>query len=134
MSEEASTFIIVREERAVDPTTLFVEALRIGRAPECELLLNHPTISRLHAGIKEIEGRFYLFHLSSTNPTTLNGKLVAQEAPEALATGDEVRAGPFFLRIDLKNEAMVVTVTLQIGLLIGEAEAREEPFLAEGAA
>src|SRR5882762_11892076 len=134
MSEQDSTFIVVREDRALDPTTLFVEALRIGRAPECELLLNHPTISRLHAGIREIEGRFYLFHLSSTNPTTLNGKLVAPEAPEVLAPGDEVRAGPFFLRIDHKDRAMVVTVTLQIGLLIGEAEARGEPLLAQSAA
>ena len=134
MKEQISTFIIVREDRGLDPTTLVVEGLNIGRAPDCELLLNHPTISRLQAGIKEIEGRFYLFHLSSTNPTTLNGELVAREEAEALASGDEVRAGPFFLRIDRKDEVLVITVTLQFGLLIGEVEARGEPLLAQSAA
>src|SRR2546430_4141399 len=69
MSQESSTFIIIREDRGVDPTTLVVEALRIGRDPDSELLLNHPTISRQQAGIKEIEGHFYLFHFSSTNAT-----------------------------------------------------------------
>src|SRR5947207_2821427 len=122
MSQESSTFIIIREDRGVDPTTLVVEALRIGRDPDCELLLNHPTISRQQAGIKEIQGHFYLFHFSSTNATTLNGKLVAPEAPEALARGDNVRAGPFFLQIDRKGDVLVITVTLQFGLLIGEAE------------
>ncbi|MDQ2922008.1 MAG: FHA domain-containing protein [Acidobacteriota bacterium] len=134
MSQEASTFIIVREDRGVDPTTLVVEALRIGRDPDSELLLNHPTISRQQAGIKEIQGHFYLFHFSSTNATTLNGKLVAPEEPEALASGDNVRAGPFFLQIDRKGEVLVITVTLQFGLLIGQVEARGEQLLAESAA
>ena len=126
MNEQASTFIIVREDRGVDPTTLIAEGLRIGRAPGRDLLLNHPTVSRLHAGIKEIDGRFYLFNLSPSNSTTLNGRLVAIEEAQALASGDEVRIGPFFLRIDRKGEALEITVTLQFGLRIGEVEARGE--------
>src|SRR6266576_3438922 len=98
MSQKSSVCIIMREERGVDLRIRVVEALRIGRDPDCELLLNHPTISRQQAGIKEIQGHFYLFHFSSTNATTLNGKLVAPEAPEALASGDNVRMGPLFLQ------------------------------------
>lgn len=121
-----STFIIVREDRSVDPTTLYAEGLKIGRNPDCNLILNHPTVSRLQAGIKEIDGRFYLFNLSSSNPTTLNRRVVAAEEAEVLASGDEVRVGPFSLKFDRQEEAFQITVTQQIGMLIGEAEARDE--------
>ena len=124
MKDQLSTFIIVREERGIDPTTLVAEALRMGRAPNNELVLNHPTVSRLHAGIKEIGGRFYLFNLSSTNSTTLNGRLVPMELPEALAGGDELCVGPFFLAVSRKDNALVITVTLQFGLRMGDVESR----------
>jgi hypothetical protein len=126
MKEQLSTFIIVREDRGLDPTTLVDAGLKIGRAPERDLVLNHPDVSRLHAGIKEIGGRFYLFNLSSSNSTTLNGGLVALEEPKALADGDEVRLGPFFLRMHRQGEALQISVTLQFGLRIGEDAARKE--------
>ncbi len=126
MKAQLSTFIIVREDRGLDPTTLLAEALKIGRAPGRDLLLNHPDVSRLHAGIKEIDGRFYLVNLSSSNSTTVNGRLVVREEAVALASGDEIRIGPFFLRTERKDDALELVVTLQFGLRIGEAEAREE--------
>ena len=125
MKERISTFIIIREDRTVDPTVLATDGLKIGRSPECGLVLNHPTVSRLQAGITEIDGRFYLFNLSASNPTTLNRRMVANEEAEVLASGDDVRIGPFFLRIDRQAEALQITVTQQIGLRIGEAEARD---------
>lgn len=123
---QLSTFIIVREDRGLDPTTLLAEALKIGRAPGRDLSLNHPDVSRLHAGIKEIDGRFYLVNLSSSNSTTLNGRLVVREEVIALASGDEIRIGPFFLRTERKDDALELVVTLQFGLRIGEAEARAQ--------
>lgn len=120
-----STFILVREDRGLDPTTIAAEGLKLGRGPDCELLLNHPTVSRLHAGIKEIGGRFYLFNLSSSNSTLINGRVIATEEAEVLASGDEVRVGPFFLLIDRQGDTLKITVSLQIGLRIGE-DARGE--------
>ena len=130
---QQSTFIIVREDRGVDPAILVAEGLKIGRALRSDLLLNHPDVSRLHAGIKEIDGRFYLFNLSSSNSTTLNGRLVVRGEPEALAGGDEIRIGPFFLRVDQKDQALEITVTLQFGLRIGELEARRKAPIAQRA-
>ncbi len=134
MKEQLSTFIIVREDRGLDPTTLVAQGLKIGRASGRDLLLNHPDVSRLHAGIKEIEGRFYLFNLSSSNSTTLNGRVVALEEADALASGDEIRIGPFFLAVERKADALQITVTLQFGLRIGEAEARGETLPARSVA
>ena len=54
------------------------QEIAIGRAPDRDLLLNHPDVSRLHAGIKEITGRFYLVNLSSSKRTLLSccGELI----------------------------------------------------------
>jgi hypothetical protein len=118
--QEANTFIITREDRSFDPVTLISEGLAIGRLPDCELNLNHPTVSRLHAGVRKFDGRFYIFHLSPSNSTTLNGKLVEEKA--ALADGDVVQIGPFFLFIDFKENALALRVRYQTAMRVGDAE------------
>lgn len=118
--QEANTFIITREDRSFDPVTLISEGLAIGRAPDCELNLNHPTVSRLHAGLRKIDGRFYIFHLSPSNSTTLNGKLVEEKA--ALADGDVVQIGPFFLFINSEGDALSVRVRYQTAVRVGDAK------------
>ena len=40
-------FIVVREDLVDDPATIINDGLLIGRLPECELLLNHPSVSRV---------------------------------------------------------------------------------------
>jgi predicted CXXCH cytochrome family protein len=126
MKEQLSTFIVVREDRGLDPTNLVAAGLSIGRAADRDLVLNHPDVSRVHAGIREIDGRFYLFNLSRSNSTTLNGGLVELEKPQVMEDGDQLRIGPFFLRIARQDGALQITVTLQFGLRIGDIEARTE--------
>ena len=41
-----TTFVIVREDRAFDAKTVVREGLRIGRLPDSDVWLNHPTVSR----------------------------------------------------------------------------------------
>src|SRR5947209_19221183 len=91
METQASKFIINREDLNVDAVALVAEGLKVGRAPSCELVLNHPTVSRLHAGINEADGRFYLYNFSHSSGTTLNGRIVATESAEVLADGDVVQ-------------------------------------------
>ena len=69
-----STFIIIREDLQVDPVTIVAEGLLVGRLPTCELLLNHPSVSRLHAGITNAESDFYIRNLRPGNPILLNGE------------------------------------------------------------
>jgi len=114
-----STFIITREDRNVDPVTLLTEALTIGSLTGCDLLLNHPSVSRTHAGIKRVDDSFYIFNLSPSNSTTLNGKLVEQKA--ALAAGDQLQIGTFFLHIErIDANALALSVTLKIATRVGE--------------
>src|ERR1700682_6032191 len=106
-------FVIIREDLVQDPLTIISDGLLIGRLVECELLLNHPAVSRVQAGIKVAGGNYYLFTLRSSNPVKLNGRAV--EHNEALAGGDVLEVGPFILQIDEADEALVIKVLLQIG-------------------
>src|SRR5712692_11389874 len=118
------TFIIVRDDLQVDPVTIGAEGLLAGRLPMCELLRNPPSVSRLHAGITASEREYYIRNLRPANPIMLNGKPLEQY--EALTAGDLLGIGPFSLNIDFKDEALVISVSLQIGATPGEAVARRE--------
>lgn len=113
-------FVIVRSDLAIDPITIISEGLIIGRLPECEVLLNHPSVSRVQAGIKQVEDDYYLFPLRPRNPVLLNGKPV--EGNEALASGDVVQVGPFRLEIEIGDERLLVRVELEIGAKASEID------------
>lgn len=120
MAQE-NKFVIIREDLVQDPVTIISEGLLIGRLLECELLLNHPSVSRAQAGIKEVSGSHYIFSLRASNPVKLNGKAV--EANEALSPGDILEVGPFLLDIDRAEDALVITVSLQIGMVVEATDA-----------
>src|SRR5215208_198176 len=107
----ANHYVIIRDDLPVDPATIISEGLLIGRLPQCELLLNHPSVSRVQAGIKQVEESYYLFALRPKNPVILNGKPV--EENEALAAGDIIEVGPFQLEIDAAGDALVIRVEIQ---------------------
>ena len=119
-----ATFIIIREDLQVDPVTIVATGILIGRLPACELLLNHPSVSRLQAGITNVEGDYYIRNFRSTNPVTLNGEKL--EHYQGLTDGDVLGIGPFVLNIDLIENVLVVKVSIQIGASPGEAVLRKE--------
>lgn len=106
-------FVIIREDLVQDPLTIVGDSLLIGRLLDCELLLNHPAVSRVQAGIKVADGNYYLFSLRPSNPVKLNGRAV--EENEALAAGDILEVGPFILQIDEADHELVIKVSLEIG-------------------
>ena len=118
-----SIFIVTREDRsALEPKTVVSEGLRIGRLPESDVWLNHPQVSRLHAGINRIADDFYLINLSGSSPTTLNGRVVPVNEVEAIVHGDEIQIGPFFLRIEEFGPRLGIKVSSQFAISLGERE------------
>ena len=65
--------------------------LNIGRAPDNQIVVDHPTISRHHGWIKEDKGEFLVFDVGSANGTFVNDERI--EAPRQLQNGDIVRFG-----------------------------------------
>src|SRR5215217_8344698 len=113
-------YIIIRDDLTVDPVTIISEGMLIGRLPQCELLLNHPLVSRVQAGIRQTDHNYYLFALRAKNPVILNGKPV--EENEALAAGDIIEVGPFHLQIESADEALVIRVEVRIGMKPSEID------------
>ncbi|GCE02043.1 FHA domain-containing protein [Embleya hyalina] len=66
--------------------------VRIGRAPEAEVRLGDPDLSRLHAELWIEPGRIRVADLDSTNGTTVDGMPVGRE-PVDLPPGSLLRVG-----------------------------------------
>jgi two-component system, cell cycle response regulator len=72
------------------------ERLRIGRAPECEICLDGPSISRRHADLVLQGAEVVLHDLGSVNGTHLNEERVG--APTLMREGDRLRLGDMVLK------------------------------------
>ena len=72
--------------------------LFIGRDPNSGIYIDTSEISRNHASISFVDGRYILRDNGSTNGSFLNGERVAEGV---LAHGDEIRFGPYVFSVDL---------------------------------
>jgi thioredoxin reductase (NADPH) len=127
MQSTASNFVITREDIASEAVTIHTEGLRIGQLPDSDIWLNHPTASRLHAGINKVEEDFYLINLSATGATKLNNREIPFNEAEVLEAGDEIQIGPYSLDIEGIEKAtgtLRIKVALQFAFNIGEREPR----------
>jgi hypothetical protein len=65
--------------------------LVVGRDPDvCDVVVDHPTVSRRHARLHHRDGTWVLQDLESTNGTTINGKRVERCRVEP---GDRIALG-----------------------------------------
>jgi serine phosphatase RsbU (regulator of sigma subunit) len=71
----------------------------IGRSSGCEVRLADATISRRHAEISWIAGRWMLIDLGGANGTWLNDVRLEGGAPMPLAPGDRIVVGPWVLQV-----------------------------------
>ena len=98
------------------------ERVRIGRQPDCDVVLLDPDVSRVHAELSRDGERVILRHHSRTNPTARNGVPVTAEAE--LAHGDEIAlAESVLMRFELEG-ATREEPTAPVGGLLRVMEAR----------
>ena len=64
--------------------------LTIGRSPDADIILRDEKISRMHCGIRLLEGEYYVKDLQSKNGTFLNGERIDTAK---LKAGDVIRVG-----------------------------------------
>ena len=70
--------------------------LSIGRSPDNDLVLEHPSISRHHARIARVgqQDQFFIEDLRSSNSTFVNDQPIEPGKPYPLIPGNTVRIGP----------------------------------------
>jgi hypothetical protein len=73
--------------------------LTVGRLPACEVVVSDGNVSRRHAQIRAVDGRYAVADLGSTNGTLVNGAPIV--APRELRSGDEITVGNTVLRFEL---------------------------------
>jgi hypothetical protein len=71
----------------------------IGREPEADVIINHPTVSRRHAQIACIRQQFVLHDSGSKNGTFVNGSRLEPDKVLMLNPNDRIRFGKGMLYI-----------------------------------
>lgn len=79
--------------------TMVGNTLTIGRAPDNDIVLDDPQVSRHHAQVVRRGDEISVEDLGSTNGTLVNGVRLAPHAPQPLRDGDELRLGKLALRV-----------------------------------
>jgi DNA-binding SARP family transcriptional activator len=86
--------------QSAEPQTVFLTrpVTTIGRRDQCDIVLDDPQASRLHAEIRVDAGRFFVIDRQSTNGTRVNGSMIEEHE---LQPGDEIAIGGQRLQFDL---------------------------------
>jgi len=88
--------VLVGEDRDVVP---LLDLVRIGRAPDCDVIIDRQEVSRHHAELLRIDATSYeLRDLGSTNGTSVNGVRIETAM---VGDGDEIRLGALPFRLYL---------------------------------
>ncbi|MEI6970996.1 MAG: FHA domain-containing protein [bacterium] len=87
--------IVTTGGRQTGKSIISKQTFVVGRSTRCDLVLDDKNVSREHAVIERISGRYELRDRGSRNSTILNG--VQLTAPSILKEGDRIQIGPFEL-------------------------------------
>jgi hypothetical protein len=89
--------VVVHAPEGKPRTVQLSASMTIGRAPECELLIDDTYASSQHARLFGKNGTWYVEDLGSTNGTFVNDQKLA--APAMVQPGDRIRIGTTMLEL-----------------------------------
>jgi hypothetical protein len=89
--------VVVYAEGAKPRTVPLLASTVVGRAPECDLLIDDTYASQQHARVFGKNGAWYVEDLGSTNGTFVNDQKLA--APAMVQPGDRIRVGTTVLEL-----------------------------------
>ncbi len=101
-------------------------SLRLGRDPECELVLDDRSASHQHARIDLVAGQASVIDLESSNGTWINGQRIS--GPHPLKHGDHLQVGDTLFTFQIEGHPLLAEraeaapagkQSLNLGLLLG---------------
>lgn len=113
MSQETGKFTISYSDLEKSTFTVGKDGIFIGRIDTCEIVLDHKTVSRIHAGVNYRDGKYFLINLSTSNVLTLNGRLLGPQKDDVLADGDTIQIGPFTITVGRFEDDVLLIVESQ---------------------
>jgi pSer/pThr/pTyr-binding forkhead associated (FHA) protein len=84
------------------PIVITKDLIVVGRKPECDLRLDHKSVSKMHCVIVKTDGLLLLRDLGSTNGTRVNGQRVRRAA---LLPNDQLSIANYKFRVSLGPDA-----------------------------
>ncbi len=87
------------------PIDIMKDLIVVGRKAECDLRLEHKSVSKMHCIIVKTDGLLLLRDLGSTNGTRVNGQRVRRAA---LLPNDELSIANYKFRVYLGPDAAAV--------------------------
>jgi FHA domain len=83
--------VVVTADRNIGAKYYLVDEVHIGRAPDCQVVLDDTYASQQHARVFDSSGSFHVEDLGSTNGTYVNGRKISY--PLELRQGDRIKIG-----------------------------------------
>ncbi len=98
------------QERKLTPEIVAQGGGLIGRHNKCDIVLNSPDVSRVHARIIHRGGQYYFSDLGSTGGSTVNDEEAQTNQAFLLKPNDLIRIGGFTLSVEsVKQERQAVS-------------------------
>jgi DNA-binding NtrC family response regulator len=103
------------------------ELVKVGKAPDNDLIIDHPTVSRYHCQIRKDGERYVVTDLGSTNGTFVDG---AQVREAFLNPGSLIEVGDAEVRYQSEQAAVTIapSVSENYGSLVGKSQSMREIF------
>ena len=132
MSDKTGKFNIRFTGNDAAEKTVERDGIFIGRfAANCDIVLDHKTVSRIHAGINHRGKGYEVINLSEQNILALNGRRLRAQKADVLADGDTIQIGPFTIDVALQNDLITLTVQGQIAARVPEKPEQAKPVAKE---
>ncbi len=116
LSRPGARLVVIHGESLGLCVELIDKPVTIGRAPGCEMQIDHRSVSRMHCTVWSEAGQFHVRDLGSTNKTLVNEHAVDKSE---LKDGDNIAVGEIVLKFlrresleDRYHQAMVELATV----------------------
>lgn len=86
---------VLKGDRSHERVSLDADKIVLGRNPDCQVVINGTAVSRAHAQILRVDGRYYIEDLHSRNKTLVNGKELAPDTQVLLRDQDCIKICDF---------------------------------------